>query len=72
MGEVNRPIFRGKNLLAGTLIVKMKKQKLSKRKLILKINIFAANMRARTYTMVVRLASKKGFSVRKTQMDYLY
>lgn len=71
MVNLKEPIFRGKDLVVGSLLVKMKKKKLSKRKLELMINIFATNMRAKTYTMVVQLA-KSGFTVKKIKADYLY
>lgn len=71
MADVKSPIFRGKKVLVGYIIVKMKKEKLTKRNLELKIDIFASNMRAKTYTMTVKLA-KKGFSVIKTRSEYLY
>lgn len=71
MASVKRPIFRGKNVVGGSMIVKMNKTKLSKRSLRLKIDIFASNMRAKTYTVTVKLA-KKGFSVVKSQYGYLY
>lgn len=71
MGDIKRPIFRGQDILATELIVKMKKTKFSKRKLELVINIFADNMRAKMYEIVVQLA-KKGFSVTKIKEQYLY
>lgn len=71
MSDVHAPVFRGKGVVVGTLIVKMKKHKLTRRKLELGIDVFATNMRAKTFTMVIQLA-KKGFSVKRAKTDYLY
>ncbi len=71
MMDVKGPIYRGKNMLVGSLIVKMKKIKVPKRKLDLTIDIFSSNMRAKTYSMSIQLA-KKGFSVKRIESRYLY
>lgn len=71
MVDLRGPVFRGKNVIVGNLFVKMKKQKFSKRKLELIIDIFATNMRAKQYIMTVQLA-KKAFTVKKTEEKYLY
>ncbi|MFA5954473.1 MAG: ATP-binding protein [Patescibacteria group bacterium] len=71
MTDIDKPIFRGKNVVVGYIVVKMKKAKFYKRNLNLKIDIFASNMRAKTYTITIKLA-KKGFSVMKTKSEYLY
>lgn len=71
MTEVKSLIFRGKNLVVGRLKVKMKKEKLSKRKLEITIEIFASNMRAKIYTINIQL-TKSGFVLKKTKEDYLY
>ncbi len=71
MGDLIKPIFRGKNILAGSLIIKMKKEKIAKRKLELKIDIFANGMRAKTYTMTAQL-TKSGLTVKKTEAGFLY
>lgn len=69
--DVNQPIHRGLNIVVGELLIKMKKQKLVKRKLELKITIYATNMRARKRFVTIQLA-KKGFSVKSTKDDFLY
>lgn len=71
MAEAEKPIFRGRNLVIGTLIVKMKKEKLSRRKLELSIDILTTNMRGKKYSTVIQLA-KGGFGVKKVKTSYLY
>ncbi len=71
MGELKVPIFKGKNRIAGNLIVKMKKGKTLKRNLDLEIDLFADNMRAKKFNVTVVLA-KKGFSIIKLKSNYLY
>lgn len=71
MANIRRPIYRGKSMIAGDLIFKMKKVKIAKRKVDLTINIFSMNMRAKTYSIIVQLA-KKGLTVKETESGYLY
>lgn len=71
MGNSKSPVFRGKNVVVGNLVVKMKKVKSLKRHLELEIDIYADSMRARKYRITVGLI-KKGFSIKKTNFEYLY
>ena len=71
IAEVNKPIHRGMNIIAGNLVVKMKKIKRVKRVLNLLITIYATNMRAKQREVTVELA-KKGFSVKSSKDNYLY
>lgn len=72
MADINKPIHRGMNILAGNLTVKMKKLKLPKRILNLVITVYASNMRARQRLVTVQLAKNKGFSVKNARDEYLY
>lgn len=69
--EPPKPVYRGLDLVAGTLHVRMKKVKRPKRMFRLTIALYAHMMRARQWTMTVQLA-KKGFHVRKTAEKFLY
>ncbi len=69
--EVSSPIYRGLSIVVGNLTVKMKKQKLTKRRLELKITVYASNMRARKRFVIIQLA-KKGFSVKNAKDEFLY
>ena len=67
----NSPIYRGLNLIVGSLKIKMKKEKRAKRILNLEITIYATSMRARKCFVSVQLA-QNGFSIKKTAEEYLY
>lgn len=71
MVDVGNPIYRGKNRVVGSLVVKMKKGKIAKRKLDLTIDLFSSNMRAKTFSINVQL-TKKGFTVKRTEEKYIY
>lgn len=71
MIELNKPLHRGLNSVVGNLVVKMKKAKLSKRRLDLEINIYSSNMRAKTTSITIQLA-KKGFSITKVKSNDIY
>ena len=62
---------RGMNVVAGTLVVKMKVKKRAKRLLQLKINLYADKMRARQVEAAVRL-TKNGVSVKLEEAQHLY
>jgi hypothetical protein len=69
--EVDTPIFRGINRIAGSLHVTMKKGKMPARILNLRIRVFSTNMRAHEWVMRIQLA-KKGFSVKQTKDGFIY
>ena len=71
MTEVQGPIYRGKNIVVGSMDIKMKKMKFSKRKLNLAVEIFSSNMRAKVYFIKIELA-KKGFSIKRVENRFLY
>lgn len=71
MRNMEGPIFRSLNMVAGALRVQMKKGKRPRRVMRLKITVYSEGMRARSWEMNVQLA-KKGFSVKKTQDKFLY
>lgn len=69
--SIERPIYRGFNMVVGTLVVTMKKEKRRKRVLNLRIALFSDRMRAHGWRMTIQLA-QKGFSVRRTEDSFLY
>ncbi len=71
IADLNKPVHRGMNIIAGHLTVKMKTLKRARRVLSLLIAIYATNMRARQREVTVELA-KKGFSVKSAKDNYLY
>ena len=66
--RLDEPVYRGLNVVIGTLFVTMKKEK---RRLDLRIGIFADKMRARSWLMRVQLA-QSGFAVNAVTSDFLY
>jgi replicative DNA helicase len=69
--EIDAPIYRGMNRIAGSLRVTMKKGKMPARIVNLRIRVFSTRMRARQWVMRIQLA-KKGFSVKQIQDEFLY
>jgi len=69
--KVNGVIHRGINVVAGTLIFKMKVSKRAKRNIRVKISLYANKMRARVQSATLRLA-KKGFSLQSSKEMYIY
>jgi hypothetical protein len=69
--EIDAPVFRGMNRIAGSLRVTMKKGKMPARIVNLRIRVFSTRMRAHQWVMRIQLA-KKGFSVRLIQDEFLY
>lgn len=61
-------VHRGLNIVVDSLRVGMKQRK---RALKLKIKIYANNMRARQWHLSIHL-TRKGFSIQKEDMEYLY
>jgi hypothetical protein len=68
---LDEPVYRAMNVVIGTLFVTMKKEKRRKRRLDLRISIFADKMRARSWLMRVQLA-QSGFAVNEVTSDFLY
>jgi len=68
---VERPIYRGISFLVGTLFVTMKREKRRRRRLDVRVSIFADRMRARHWLIRIQLA-QKGFSVRRVEDEFLY
>jgi hypothetical protein len=71
VSTLSQPVYRGVSIIAGTLFVKMKREKRRRRRLDVRVTIFADKMRARQWRMRVQLA-QKGFSVSQTNDDFLY
>jgi hypothetical protein len=69
--DLNGPVFRGLNVVAGTLRVAMLRGQRPRRRLDLAINIYASGMPAQRWELRINLA-KAGFTVRQARRDYLY
>jgi hypothetical protein len=69
--DLNDPIFRGMDRVAGDLTVVMKRGRRPKRMLSLQIQVFSTNMRARAWTFTIHLTNQ-GFKTKNTVDRYLY
>ncbi|MFB0536743.1 MAG: helix-turn-helix domain-containing protein [Anaerolineae bacterium] len=68
MANLTSVVHRGLDIVAGSLFVRMKHRK---RALRLTMTIYANKMRAREWHLSMHL-TKEGFSIKKTEMEYLY
>jgi hypothetical protein len=69
--DVEGVIHRGLGHVIGSLVVKMKKKKLPKRRLDLSFSLYSNKMRARFLEVSIQLAKKK-FSVKITREEFIY
>jgi hypothetical protein len=71
MLNIQGVVHRGMNMVAGRILVTMKKAKRAKRRLDLTLEVYANKMRARQFRFSVKLA-KRGFSVKNVGEQFLY
>lgn len=67
--RLQEPVYRGLNVVVGSLFVKMKKNKKMVR---LRVSIFSENMRAKYYLLRVYLLKSGKFKIKIEKEEYLY